>query len=63
MFEKNKKYKKIHVLFIFQDSTGRPLRQIFMFLPLKKDYPDYYKVITDPIDMSMIENKIKGDKV
>ena len=34
-----------------------------MFLPSKKDYPDYHKVITDPIDMSMIENKIKGDKV
>ena len=34
-----------------------------MYLPSKKDYPDYYKVITDPIDLSIIEGKIKGNKV
>jgi len=34
-----------------------------MYLPLKKDYPDYYKVITDPIDLSTIETKIKSNKV
>ncbi|KAH3817117.1 hypothetical protein DPMN_118646 [Dreissena polymorpha] len=33
-----------------------------MYLPMKKDYPDYYKVITDPIDLSTIETKIKGNK-
>lgn len=47
----------------FQDNTGRLLRQIFMYLPSKKDYPDYYKVITDPIDLSTIEAKIKNNKV
>lgn len=35
---------------------------MFLALPAKKDYPDYYKVITEPIDMTMIENKIKLDK-
>lgn len=34
-----------------------------MVLPSKKDYPDYYQVISEPIDMTMIEAKIKADKV
>ncbi|XP_052781676.1 protein polybromo-1-like isoform X8 [Mya arenaria] len=46
----------------YADGQGRLLRQIFMYLPSKKDYPDYYKVITDPIDLSIIESKIKNNK-
>jgi len=42
---------------------GRRLIDIFVTLPSKKDYPDYYKVISEPIDMTTIENKIKTDKV
>ena len=42
---------------------GRHLVDMFVTLPLKKDYPDYYKVISEPIDMMIIENKIKSDKV
>ncbi|ELU08320.1 hypothetical protein CAPTEDRAFT_221993 [Capitella teleta] len=38
----------------------RPLRDIFMTLPSKKDYPDYYKVISEPIDMMAIDAKIKA---
>jgi hypothetical protein len=34
-----------------------------MQLPLKRDYPDYYQVITNPIDLSMIEAKLRADKV
>jgi hypothetical protein len=41
----------------------RPLREIFMTLPSKKDYPDYYKVISEPIDMTIIDGKIKGGMV
>ena len=36
---------------------------IFVTLPSKSIYPDYYKVISEPIDMTIIENKIKADKV
>jgi len=42
---------------------GRRLIDIFVTLPSKKDYPDYYKVISEPIDMTTIESKIKSDKV
>ena len=42
---------------------GRNLADIFRTLPSKKDYPNYYKVITEPIDLGIIENSIKADKV
>lgn len=30
--------------------------------PSKKLYPDYYKVIQEPIDMLTIENNIRNEK-
>ena len=39
------------------------LRSIFIGLPSRIDYPDYYRVITNPIDITMIEVNIKDDKV
>ena len=42
---------------------GRHLIDIFITLPSKKDYPDYYQVITDPIDMQIIEQNIRDGKV
>ena len=47
-------------VFDYNDQECRPLRFIFMQLPSRKEYPDYYDIITNPIDMSMIEQKIKG---
>lgn len=34
-----------------------------MVLPSRKDYPDYYQVIMEPIDLTIIETKLKTDKV
>ena len=42
---------------------GRSLIDIFMSLPSRKEYPDYYQVISEPIDMATIEQKIRMDKV
>lgn len=36
---------------------------IFLELPPRKMYPDYYQVILKPIDMGMIEAKIKNRQV
>lgn len=44
------------------DETSRPLINMFMEKPSRKDYPDYYQVICDPIDMKSIDINIKGDK-
>jgi len=35
---------------------------MFMEIPSKKLYPAYYKVISEPIDMLTIEEKIKQEK-
>ncbi len=35
---------------------------MFMEKPSKKLYPDYYKVIHEPIDMLTIENNIRAEK-
>jgi len=40
------------------DSDGRNICKIFMKLPSKKQYPDYYELIKNPIDMKKIREKI-----
>lgn len=42
--------------------TGRRLCDLFMVKPSKKDYPDYYKVILEPMDLRTIEHNIRSDK-
>uniref|UniRef100_A0A672IS18 Protein polybromo-1 n=1 Tax=Salarias fasciatus TaxID=181472 RepID=A0A672IS18_SALFA len=42
--------------------TGRRLCDLFMVKPSKKDYPDYYKVILEPMDLRTIEYNIRSDK-
>lgn len=45
-----------------ESSTGRRLCDLFMFKPSKKDYPDYYKVILEPMDLRTIEHNIRSDR-
>lgn len=47
---------------MFQTEHGRVPMLMFMEKPSKKIYPDYYKVIAEPIDMLTIEEKIKQEK-
>lgn len=42
------------------DDDGRPYCTVFQLLPSKIDYPDYYQVITEPIDLKIIGTKIKN---
>jgi protein polybromo-1 len=35
---------------------------VFLEKPSKKEYPDYYRIISDPIDMLTIEANIKNEK-
>lgn len=41
--------------------TNRRLCDLFMVKPSKKDYPDYYKVILEPVDLKTIEQNIKAE--
>lgn len=51
---------KCVVEYIYED--GRQPMLLFMEKPSKKLYPDYYQVITEPIDMLAIEANIKAEK-
>nr|QYV43163.1 polybromo [Colaphellus bowringi] len=44
-----------------EPKENRQLSQIFMKLPSKVDYPDYYEVISHPIDMEKMAHKIRSN--
>ncbi|XP_049432062.1 polybromo 1, like isoform X2 [Epinephelus fuscoguttatus] len=43
-------------------ATNRRLCDLFMIKPSKKDYPDYYKVILEPMDLKTIEHNIRNER-
>ena len=45
-----------------EDEAPRLIIGPFIALPSKKDFPDYYTIIRDPISMKMIEKKIKKEE-
>ncbi|XP_030632413.1 LOW QUALITY PROTEIN: protein polybromo-1 [Chanos chanos] len=45
-----------------EPGTGRRLCDLFMVKPSKKDYPDYYKIILEPVDLRTIDHNIRSDK-
>lgn len=47
----------------YTDETGRSLISLFMEKPSKKAYPDYYDIISNPMDMKTIESNIKWERV
>ncbi|XP_071547124.1 protein polybromo-1 isoform X2 [Panulirus ornatus] len=44
----------------YRDSDGRQLSEVFLKLPSKALYPDYYEVIKQPIDLDRILHKCKN---
>jgi len=45
------------------DGVGYLIHEIFLKLPGRKDYPDYYKIIKDPVDIEKIEKLVQTDKI
>ncbi|XP_046750131.1 protein polybromo-1 isoform X6 [Diprion similis] len=45
----------------YHDAKGRQLSQIFMKLPNKNEYPDYYEVIKQPMNMEKIASTLKNN--
>ncbi|VDO93281.1 unnamed protein product [Soboliphyme baturini] len=44
----------------YADSKSRILSSIFLKLPSKNDYPDYYEVIKKPIDLQKIHSRLSN---
>lgn len=42
--------------------ADRRLCDLFMVKPSKKDYPDYYQVILEPMDLRTIEQNIRTER-
>ncbi|XP_057701947.1 polybromo 1, like isoform X3 [Corythoichthys intestinalis] len=42
--------------------SSRRLCELFMVKPSKKDYPDYYKVILEPMDLKTIEHNVRTER-
>ncbi|XP_034294931.1 protein polybromo-1 isoform X3 [Pantherophis guttatus] len=65
--KKNIKKQRMKILYNVvlearEPGTGRRLCELFMVKPSKKDYPDYYKIILEPMDLKIIEHNIRSDK-
>ncbi|CAK8698479.1 unnamed protein product [Clavelina lepadiformis] len=45
-----------------EDEEGNEMITLFLEKPSRKDYPDYYKLVLEPIDMRIIDKKIRQDK-
>ena len=45
----------------YRDAKGRQLSLIFLKLPSKHEYPDYYDIIKRPIDLEKISTKIRNN--
>ncbi|XP_061076620.1 protein polybromo-1 isoform X1 [Conger conger] len=65
--KKNSKKRRMKLLFSAvtearEPLTGRRLCDLFMVKPSKKDYPDYYKIILEPVDLRTIDHNIRSDK-
>ncbi|KTW30746.1 hypothetical protein T552_00458 [Pneumocystis carinii B80] len=45
-----------------KDSSGRTYSDIFLEIPSKKEYPEYYQIIQKPMSFNIIEKKIKKNQ-
>ncbi|XP_055068904.2 polybromo 1, like isoform X2 [Misgurnus anguillicaudatus] len=66
-YKKNTKKNRMKILYAAvtearEASTGRRLCELFMVKPSKKDYPDYYQIIQDPMDLRTIEQNIRSER-
>ncbi|XP_029357075.1 polybromo 1, like isoform X2 [Echeneis naucrates] len=65
--KKNVKKNRMKMLYVAvtdarEAGTNRRLCDLFMVKPSKKDYPDYYKVILEPMDLKTIEHNIRNER-
>uniref|UniRef100_A0A8C0IEV9 SWI/SNF related, matrix associated, actin dependent regulator of chromatin, subfamily a, member 2 n=1 Tax=Bubo bubo TaxID=30461 RepID=A0A8C0IEV9_BUBBB len=52
----------LHYGFIFLNSSGRQLSEVFIQLPSRKELPEYYELIRKPVDFKKIKERIRNHK-
>ena len=52
--------QKVYVALVYNyhDSNGEFIAGVFHALPSQKDYPEYYRVISEPIDLNTIKSNV-----
>ncbi|XP_072522268.1 protein polybromo-1 isoform X2 [Salminus brasiliensis] len=65
--KKNTKKNRMKALYLAvtearELGSGRRLCDLFMVKPSKKDYPDYYKIILEPMDLRTVDHNIRADR-
>jgi len=45
----------LHYGFVFLNSSGRQLSEVFIQLPSRKELPEYYELIRKPVDFKKIK--------
>ena len=48
----------LHCGFVFLNSSGRQLSEVFIQLPSRKELPEYYELIRKPVDFKKIKVRI-----
>uniref|UniRef100_A0AAR2J535 Protein polybromo-1 n=1 Tax=Pygocentrus nattereri TaxID=42514 RepID=A0AAR2J535_PYGNA len=66
-YKKNTKKNRMKALYAAvtearEAGSDRRLCDLFMVKPSKKDYPDYYQVILEPMDLRTVENNIRTER-
>ncbi|XP_046839607.1 protein polybromo-1-like isoform X2 [Xenia sp. Carnegie-2017] len=52
----------LDVVLKMKDNNGRMICELFLKLPPRQQYPEYFKVIKEPIDLKMIYSNIKNNR-
>ncbi|XP_067854704.1 protein polybromo-1 isoform X7 [Heptranchias perlo] len=55
-------YQLFEVVRSYRNSQGQLLAEPFFRLPSKKDYPDYYQQIKQPMSLQLIRQKLKNNE-
>lgn len=50
--------KQYEALFKLRDANGNEIYPVFNVLPIKRDYPDYYTVIKNPVSLNTIKKRL-----
>ena len=45
-----------------KDASGKSLSELFMRVPSRRTDPEYYNIVKDPIDLTRINQRLRGDE-